>query len=896
LEFDLEDDDDGGGFVANNDEIVTFAVRPYSDQNITLPESLLLNQIAAKVFPVRNGSFEIKRHNFHYDQAIDHTTYVELTNVRPVAGETQNQISASATTDYVILTPRTRYIISTGQSGDVTYGDHMDYAAAIADFSLVRAEDRKPDIEFDKEADLPGVLSQVEENLNVLNVYNDAGNKYISITASAGSFGAVWFRDTRSIGGIRDFCNTGGCLFNNGFRAFFIFNFTGTNGDGFTFSAINRSNNDIGSVGGDIELSELLAYAGDSRLISAPTLPSDFKDGRSGEGLNPPKFAVEFDGFKNNQFTSICQDANNPNIGTRNDPDFFGANRDAVQYVFWGRDSSIFAPCRVNPLTGINKTYDDNRHDGVNAIWIYDSGSEILSSPAVDDTDPLDIRIYTGRSSENTQNDGGRLIRLRASDGAIEWSRNPDEPPNNLNDDDINSSPELDSSGNIYIGNDNNLISKYSPVGTKDASLFLDNDIEGKPAVSVDAGKPPVAQNTVYVVTDNGSLYALTKSLTLKWAVPFDIGAAVGTYTSWPVIRYDAALGKNIVYVGSLNSRLYAVRDDGASGVQLFSYLTGGAIRGTPAINPVSGDVYFGSDNGTIYAISKSGSDRWFTTPAPAAAIVSSPAVTSDGGVLYVGSNNGHMYALNTLNGNKLWEYPDPGRTPGDPARIGDVRSAPIIASDGAIIFGSDDGHLYALNPNGTLRWRYPSTGSAIGPVRSKPAIDLNGIIYFGAGDGKLYALDPSANDPPNIQNLYLTSAELGAIVSDPNNWFADGPWAVRVEVERSQTPNVSGNFEYTLKTWLKKCADANCLQEAATGLNVVGGFFQNTRFEYDWTTAGIIPMTQVIELSNTPDSFHDRFDRFLFGFTSASAASQTIEIRKFQLSFIRPNDPVQSD
>jgi hypothetical protein len=88
----------------------------------------------------------------------------------------------------------------------------------------------------------------------------------------------------------------------------------------------------------------------------------------------------------------------------------------------------------------------------------------------------------------------------------------------------------------------------------------------------------------------------------------------------------------------------------------------------------------------------------------------------------------------------------------------------------------------------------------------------------------------------------------------------------------------------------MKKCVDGvNCT-------NVLGQFFENTRFEYDWTTAGITPMTQTIELSNTPDLFHDRFDRFLFGFTSASTASQTIDIRKFQLSFIRPNDTVQSD
>jgi hypothetical protein len=232
---------------------------------------------------------------------------------------------------------------------------------------------------------------------------------------------------------------------------------------------------------------------------------------------------------------------------------------------------------------------------------------------------------------------------------------------------------------------------------------------------------------------------------------------------------------------------------------------------------------------------------------------------------------------------------------PGADSPLGAIRGSPTIAGDGAIIFGSDDGHLYALNPDGTLRWKFPAVGS-IAAVRSKPAIGPDGIIYFGADDGKLYAIDPAVNDPANIPNLYLTSAELGAGVTDANNWFMEGPWAVRLEVLRSTTPNGSGKYEYTMKAWLKKCQDANCLQEDATGLNVVGGFFQNTRFEYDWTNAGIAPMTQTIELSNVPDSFHDRFDRFLFGFTSASTASQTIEIRRFQLSFIRPNDPVAKD
>jgi outer membrane protein assembly factor BamB len=879
-----DEDSTGDGFVANRNDTVSFAVKPFSDQTVSLPGgTLLLEPVAAKIFPQRNGSFEIKKRQFHYEKAIDRATYCELTGVNVVQGGSSTPIDAT-TTDDVILTSRNLFIVSEGTSGDVTFGNRMDYASSFANIYELASTTLKPDIEFDEEADLPGVLSQVEQNLGVVNAYNDPGNKYLSLSASGGSFGAVWFKDTRSIGGIRNFCQTGGCFFNNGFRAFFIMNFSGADGDGFTFSILNRSNNDIGSVGGDISLSELLAYAGDSRTTPNPTSAADFLDGRSGEGLLAPKMAVEFDGRRNTQNQTICQDATTVNLGSRFDPDFSGSDRDVVQYVFWGKDSLINAPCRINTFVtpNTNKTYDDNRHDTVNEIWAYDSSSRRVSSPAVDDSDPANVKIYSGRSSETTQNDAGRLIRLNPSNGTEVWTRNPDTTSGN--DDDMDSPPTLDSTGDIFVGNDSFLISRYNSSGTKIWSTSLVDNIEGKPFVSD-------VKNRVYVVTDrnpsfNARLYSLSKSGAVQWFR--DIGATDGDYTSSPIVRYDSSLDQNFIYVGSLNNSLYVIRDDGASSslVRQFS-IPAGPIRSTPAINPITEDVYFGSDDNNIYAITSAGNGKWAVLTGND--VVSSPAVAGDGRTVYVGSNNGRLYiiSLNPIGTlSTVQTYPPSGDSP-----IGAIQSSPTIASDGAIIFGSDDGHLYALNPDATLRWKFPAVGS-IGAVRSKPAIGPDGIIYFGAEDGKLYAVDPAVNDPPNIQNLYLTPAQLDPTGSYSNNWFTEGTWAVRVEVQRSQTPNLSGKYEYTLKTWMKKCQDAGCS-------NVLGKFYQNTRFEYDWANESIpiTPMTQTIELSNeSPDFFHDRFDRFLFGFTSASTASQTIEIRKFQLSFIRPNDPLAND
>jgi outer membrane protein assembly factor BamB len=889
LQYTLADD-----FVASRDEQICMAVAPFSGgQDIPSQGYLDLMPVARNIFPPLGGTFQIQRRNFFYSKRDDSLAdRVRLTGVFSVGGEESLGDITVASTDPVILSPRNRLIVSRGRSGEVEFGDNIRYATGFSDVSVAAAQSLKPDIEFDEEANLPSVLSQVEQGAGVVNVYDDPGNKYLSLSASGGSFGAVWFRDTRSIGGIRNFCDTGGCFFNIGFRAFFIIsNYTGTDGDGFTFSILNNSNNDIGSVGGDISLSELLAYAGDSRKVPSPTLASDFQDGRSGLGLQAPKMAVEFDGKRNNQSQTICLDATTVNLGSRFDPDFSGSDRDVVQYVFWGRDSLINAPCRVNTLItpNTNKTYDDNRHDTVSAIWVYNSGSTRLSSPAVDSRNAADVRIYTGRSSNNTGDrlDKGRLIRLQPSDGSEVWTRNPDSTPDN--DDDIDSSPAVDSSGDIYIGNDSALISRYNSNGTRVWFNTLDSNIEGKPFVSE-------ATSRVYVVTDNGTLYSLRRDTgAVVWF--YDIGPSAGSfdYASSPVAAYDTALapGENLIYVGSQDDSLYVVRDAGASAalVRQFS-LPSGPIRSTPAINPVNGYVYFGSDDNNLWGVPANGTTTSAWAVGTGGDVVSSPAVTGDGRTVYVGSNNGRLYiiALNADGSiNNTQTYP-----PSGDSAIGAIQSSPTIASDGAIIFGSDDGHLYALNPDRTLRWKYPAVGS-IGAVRSKPAIGPDGIIYFSTEDGRMYAIDPALNDPPNDPGLYLTSAQLDPTGTYTNNWFTEGPWAVRLEVQRSITPNGSGNYDYTLKTWMKKCQNADCLQDV-NGLSLLGGFFQNTRFEYDWTTAGITPMTQTIELSNTPDSFHDRFDRFLFGFTSASTAAQTIEIRKFQLSFIRPNDPVVSD
>lgn len=104
--------------------------------------------------------------------------------------------------------------------------------------------------------------------------------------------------------------------------------------------------------------------------------------------------------------------------------------------------------------------------------------------------------------------------------------------------------------------------------------------------------------------------------------------------------------------------------------------------------------------------------------------IYSSPAIDSNG-VVYVGSEDGNLYAVNP-NGTMKWKFPAVG-TP----------SCPSIGARGTVYIrsGSD---LYSINPDGTLKWKY-----SIGLAFSSPAIDSNGVIYVGGGDWYLYAINP---------------------------------------------------------------------------------------------------------------------------------------------------------
>ena len=109
------------------------------------------------------------------------------------------------------------------------------------------------------------------------------------------------------------------------------------------------------------------------------------------------------------------------------------------------------------------------------------------------------------------------------------------------------------------------------------------------------------------------------------------------------------------------------------------------------------------------------------------------PAIANDGTV-YIGSFDQYLYAIYP-NGNLKWRYQTGGI----------VNSSPSISNDGTVYVGSWDGYLYAIYPNGSLYWKYQAaTGGA--RINSSPAIASDSTIYVGSEDHGLYAIYPNGS------------------------------------------------------------------------------------------------------------------------------------------------------
>ena len=255
-------------------------------------------------------------------------------------------------------------------------------------------------------------------------------------------------------------------------------------------------------------------------------------------------------------------------------------------------------------------------------------------------------------------------------------------------------------------------------------SFETGDGVESSPAIGSDG--------TIYVGSHDSKLYAINPDGTEKWH--FQAGDPVynETWDVWKGIMSSPAIGADgVIYITSLSNKLYAINSDGTEKWSFPIKVTVDTWS-SPTIGP-DGTIYVssarvnGGQGGKVYAINSDGTQKWsFQAESD---VFPSPAIDSDG-TIYTGSGaSGKFYAINP-NGTQKW-YFQTGRH---------IESSAAIGVDGTIYFGSWDNYFYALTPNGAEKWRFKTLGNGI---VSTPAIGNDGTIYFAANDGNLYALNP---------------------------------------------------------------------------------------------------------------------------------------------------------
>ncbi len=210
-----------------------------------------------------------------------------------------------------------------------------------------------------------------------------------------------------------------------------------------------------------------------------------------------------------------------------------------------------------------------------------------------------------------------------------------------------------------------------------------------------------------------------------------------------------------------------------------WNYPTGGAVVDSMAIDS-DGNVYFGSNSGSIYAIDTDGNLVWSH---PTGDHVKSAPALGPTNELYIGSNVGRLFCFNRANGDIIWSEDLPnaiicgvtvlpngwvcvgchdGRYRAfswDGATVTEewyVQTGAYIAGTAAyfndcLYVPSTDGYLYCVDPSdGTVEWQYSAGGS----YTTGMAINDDGILFIGTQTGRVRALDTS-----------LTPSDVGFVV-----------------------------------------------------------------------------------------------------------------------------------
>jgi len=327
-------------------------------------------------------------------------------------------------------------------------------------------------------------------------------------------------------------------------------------------------------------------------------------------------------------------------------------------------------------------------------------------------------------------------------------------------------SPAIGPDGAIYLGN-GHFIFAIRPDGSEKWRFSTGGGTSG--------GAPALDQDgTLYMPSGSASFHALLPNGAEKWRYY----STAGTYS-----YCSPAVGPNgAIYIGC-GLDLLALRP--TNGAEAWRYRVGEYIFASPAVG-ADGTIYARSIMNFLVAVNPNGTQKWTLNLGGgygSSVNTGSPVIAPDGTIYTYGMATPTARGLIALNPN--------GTTKWSLAGVADGFSTPCLASDGTIItmaLSAGGNHkLYAVTPAGVLKWTFPFPGYA-GPYQASPVIDASDVIYIPY-QNFLYAINPDGTERWRYQGtftlgqpalgfdgaLYCGSSDgyLNAFVSEPRRYIS---------------------------------------------------------------------------------------------------------------------------
>jgi len=305
--------------------------------------------------------------------------------------------------------------------------------------------------------------------------------------------------------------------------------------------------------------------------------------------------------------------------------------------------------------------------------------------------------------------EAGELYCYKASSGSSwEW-RYPDSSYDGLTYNEVSSSVAV-SGSRVYVGlncgydpNDYRLYAIQDNGGTCDTawSYYTGCDIVSSPAVD--------ATGNIFFGDDSGYVRCLNPNGVEIWRRRI----STGIYS----VYASPAIGPNALYVGTDDGFLFALNR--SNGTQIWRYPSTGTglegVRSSPVIGS-DGTIYFGCDDGQLYAVTSNGQLKsGFPVLLSDGAVTSTPAIAQDGTIVMY-TEEDMVYGINP-SGTIVWQVPLPGWSSDKKSKIrfnksklDDIIPSPTIGPDGRIYVASIESGVYAIrgttgNPLANTSW-----------------------------------------------------------------------------------------------------------------------------------------------------------------------------------------------